>query len=499
MSPETSPTLAVVDLGSNSFHLVIARLIGDELQVLDRLREPVRLAAGLDDEQVLDESSQQRAAACLRRFGERLGDLPPDRVRAVGTNTLRLARNALEVRLRAERALGHPIDVVSGQEEARLIYLGVSRHRPLAEGRRLVVDVGGGSTEIVVGQALDVLRVHSLFMGCVGWTERFFGDGQLTRERFRQAELAARLELRPIAAGLGRLGWGTALGSSGTVGAMASQMPRASTEGAALTLDGLKRLRRQLVAAGTLDRASLPGLRPDRLAVLPGGLAILIGVFRSLPLSSMAFTAGSLREGVLYDLAGRLHHQDARDRTIQQFVRRYHVDLRQVHRIERTGLELLQEVAIDWDLDGAWARQALSWSAHLREIGLTVSHTGYHKHSAYLVQHADMPGFSAGEQRLLGALVRGHRRKLSRSYFASLGEARTEQALRLCVVLRLAARLHRSRRPEPLPALKLSAEGPRLRLAFPAGWLDEHPLTRADLDNEASYLAAVGLELVVEG
>lgn len=490
-------TVAAVDLGSNSFHMVIARFLGHDLHILDRLREPVRLASGLDDQRRLTEDTQMRALECLRRFGERLREFPQAHVRAVGTNTLRKATNTLEFRHRAHEALGHPIEIISGLEEARLIYIGVAHSHAPERGRRLVVDIGGGSTELIIGRRLEVLRAHSFYMGCVTYSERFFGSGELTREAFRAAEIAARLELRGTSRALRELGWQAAVGASGTVTSVADMIVAMEGPTAPITLESIKRIRRKMIEQRRVTRLAIPALKPDRVSVIAGGIAILLALFKSLGIDSMTASTGALREGVLYDLAGRLRHDDARDRTIRRLVAQYMVDEEQALRIERTAHHLLAQVAQGWGLAGSWPVQALGWAAHLREIGLSVSYTGYHKHSAYLAEHSDMPGFANDDQQFLAAMIRGHRRKVQRAYFLHLGKERIDSAFRLCLLLRLACRLNRSRSREALPPVRLEGDRKRFVLVFPEGWFDLHPLMRADLAQEATYLGAVGIELVI--
>jgi exopolyphosphatase/guanosine-5'-triphosphate,3'-diphosphate pyrophosphatase len=495
-------TVAAVDLGSNSFHMVIARYVEHDLHILDRLREPVRLADALQQGDVIRGEVADRAVACLERFGQRLRGIPAPQVRAVGTNTLRRAKNRRSFAREVQRALGHPVAVISGQEEARLIYLGISHTNPMEGVRRLAVDIGGGSTEVIVGEGFDVLRSHSLFMGCVRFSRDFFPGGVITREGFRVAETAAALELRAVRERLRALGWDSAVGSSGTILAVSDLLKANDQGGPEVTLVGLKKLRRALVDAGHVDRLdALPGMRADRAPVLPGGLAILIALFRSLDIQSMSPSTGALREGVLYDLVGRIEHRDVRDRTIHRIVDQYHIDLAQAGRVENTALGLLAQVAAAWNSERSWemsgARDLLIWASLLHEIGLTVSYTGYHKHGEYLVRHMDLPGFSEDDQRTLAALIRGHRRRLSPLIFESVPSDDSELARRLCVLLRLAVLLNRSRVPESAIVPEIQWRNGALRLTFPHQWLENHPLTRADLEQETAYLGDLDTKLEV--
>jgi exopolyphosphatase/guanosine-5'-triphosphate,3'-diphosphate pyrophosphatase len=496
MPREPSPeTVAAVDLGSNSFHMVVARREGAGFTVLDRIRERVQLAAGLDPEQNLTEEAQERALACLERFGQGLRGIPAAGVRVVGTNTLRKARNAALFVRRAARALGHPVEIVSGREEARLIYVGVARDLAPTPGRRLVVDVGGGSTEVILGEGPEPILADSLDMGCVSFSRRFFPKGRIGKDEMRVAEIAARLELETIEGRYRALGWDAAIGSSGTALAVAEVLRENGWAENGLTLRGLKRLRRAVLDAGRTDDLDIPGLKEDRRNVLPGGLAILLGAFEALGIESMVTSGWALQEGVLCDLVGRIRNEDVRDHTVLAFARRYQVDAEQAARVERTALALLEQAAKDWDLEGPDLRRLLGWAARLHEVGVTVSYSGYHKHGGYLLLHSDMPGFSREDQATLAALVRAHRRRLADEAFEASPASRREATLRLAVLLRLAVRLHRSRQPRPLPRFRLEVSPTRLDLRFPSGWLDGQPLTKADLEEEAAYLDEAGLRL----
>ncbi len=489
------PTVAAVDLGSNSFHMIIARSLEHDLHVLDRIRDPVRLADGLGKDGRITDDAQERALASLERFGQRVRDIPRGYVRAVGTNTLRQARNAREFRAKAERMLGHPIEVISGLEEARLIYLGVAHSHGYDAMHRLVVDIGGGSTEVIIGEGFEILRSHSLFMGCVTYTRTYFPGGLVTRDAFRIAETAAGLELRGVETLLRTIGWQVAVGASGTVNAIAEILRANGWAGGEITLDGMKKLRKACVAAQTTSALDVPGLKPDRAPVLAGGLAILIAIFKSLEIESMAPSPGALREGLLYEIVGRMRHEDVRDRTIRRIVDQYDVDLAQAARVERTALHLLDDLKGGWGLDAESSAKLLTWASRLHEIGLAVSHTGYHKHGAYLATHSDMPGFSRDDQQLMATLVGIHRRKIARETLAPLPLTVAESALHLGIILRLAVLLNRSRIPEKTPQVRTFDGGRGLELVFPKGWLAERPLTVADLEQEAGFLKAAGFEL----
>jgi len=495
--PALPRMLAAIDLGSNSFHMLVARVMGGQPVVIDRLREPVQLASGLDAENRLGRKARQRALECLDRFAERLRGIDSDGVRAVATSTLRVARNGAAFLDEAERVLGHPIEVVPGREEARLIYLGVSHALPPAPDVRLIVDIGGGSTECILGQQFEPLLVDSLEMGCVSFSRRYFRGGTIRRSKWREALVAARLEVRPVATRFAPRPWSEVFGASGTIRAVADVLRAEGRGEDAVTADGLLRLERELLDAGHADALALPGLRDDRRRVFAGGVVILRALFEGLGLERMGTCGGALREGVLYDLLGRLQHEDVRERTIATFQERYHVDRAQAARVERTALRLFEQVAEAWRLDEEAARH-LSWAARLHEIGLALSFEGHHRHAGYIVANADMPGFSRDDKELLGVLLRTHRRKVRRPDFRAAPGRSRKLALRLAVLLRLAVRFHRNRSQEELPEIHLRPTTDGLVLGLPAGWLEATPLTRADLETERERLAAVRFHLELE-
>lgn len=496
VSPQTiekAQTLAAVDLGSNSFHMIVVRKDHGEFQVLDRMREMVQLGAGLDVRNRLSEESRARALACLERFGQRLRALPRGSVRVVGTNTLRKARGAAGFIREAERTLGHPIQVISGIEEARLIYLGVSHSLADKGGHRLVVDIGGGSTELIIGERAEPIQLESLYMGCVSMTQQYFADGPISKSALRAADVAAGLELEGIAGTFRTLGWTEAVGASGTAKSIARVVEEQGWSENGISRESLKKLRKALLDAGHAKKLSLKGLTKERAPIFAGGFVVLANTFEALGIEHMQVSEGSLREGVIYDLMGRIEHEDVRERSVHALCQRYHVDPNQAARVERTALALLQQVAADWGLEDEHHAAALGWAARLHEVGLDIAHSQFQKHGAYVVEHADLLGFSRQEQQVLAALVRGHRRKLPTAVFDALPNGLAESALRLCLVLRLAVKLHRSRTSKPLPELHLRVTENRLRLTFPDGWLASHPLTAIDLEREQDYLKSVDI------
>ncbi|PVZ10402.1 MULTISPECIES: exopolyphosphatase [unclassified Pseudomonas] len=488
--------VAAIDLGSNSFHMVVAKPHQGDIRILERLGEKVQLAAGIDEQRLLSEEAMQRGLDCLKRFAQLINGLPLGAVRIVGTNALREARNRNEFIVRAEAILGHPVEVISGREEARLIYLGVSHTLPDTPGKRLVADIGGGSTEFIIGQRFEPLMRESLQMGCVSFTQRYFRDGKITPARYAQAYTAARLEIMNIETAVHRLGWDEGIGSSGTIRAIGAVLKAAGQTTGEITPEGLAWLKRKLFKLGDVEKIDFDGIKPDRRSIFPAGLAILEAIFDALTVQRMDHCEGALREGVLYDLMGRHQHEDVRERTLNSLMDRYHVDRDQAERVERKALHAFDQVAATWALeDGTW-RDLLSWAAKVHEVGLDIAHYHYHKHGAYLIEHSDLAGFSREDQQMLALLVRGHRRNIPKDRYAEFGDEGI-QLIRLCVLLRFAILFHHIRGTQQMPTVELKADGNSLEVRFPEGWLSENQLTQADFDQEAQWLARVDFLLTV--
>lgn len=496
--------LAAVDMGSNSFRLMIGRVdetptaSGPASQIfqVDALREPVRLAAGLTPDKYLDQPARRRGVDALRRFGDRLRDFAPEQVRAVATNTLRVAKNASDFLIEAEAALGFPIEVIAGREEARLIYLGASHDAPACQGNRLVVDIGGGSTEFIIGSGYQSKLMESLYIGCVSHSRQFFPSGNVDEYAMKQAELAARREIQVLVRQYKAAGWQQAVGSSGTARALAELIElngmndSASEHG--ITREGLERLKRALVKAENTNRVKLTGLKADRIPVLPGGLSIMLGVFAELDIDRMDVTDGALRLGVLYDLLGRSHHEDMRTVTVDQFMRRYSVDRAQATRVGQAARNLLAQFPEPPRNERRDDNLALlGWAASLHEIGMTISHSGYHKHSAYIATHADMPGFSKTDQARLATLLLGHAGKLGK-----LSGSGKFVDWRMLFSLRLAFVLCRRRGDMKLPEIRIRQRSDELDEGFevrvPKAWIDENPLVEYSLAQEADEWERVG-------
>ncbi len=486
---------AAVDLGSNSFHLVISRYNHGEFTVIDRQREVVRLAAGLDENNNLSDEVAERALTCLAQFGQLLASLPADNIRAVGTNALRRLSGKNKFLERAERSLGHSIEIIAGREEARLIYLGVSKWSSSKDESRLVIDIGGGSTEIIAGKG-DVAHCReSLEVGCVVLSREFFDDGKLSQKRFDKAILAAELAIQPVVKQFRVQGWSQAIGCSGTMKSMALAMVEGGLSNDSIRKDGLQALLQQAIDAEHLDNLSVPGVSRDRLPVFAGGLSILIALFDLFDIQEMSVSDIALREGVLYDLVGRSSAEDIRDVSVTAMLSRWAVDTAHGDNVKNTAMNLYKQVAGDWDIRDDLFENTLEWSAQLHEVGLQISHDGYHKHGAYMIENADMAGFAKRDQILLAALIIGHRRKFPIGVFESLPSILVTPAKRIAVLLRIAALLHRGRSSSLSTTVNVSADGQRIELKFDLGWLENHPLTKADLKQEQAWLKTIGIKL----
>lgn len=488
------PLIAAIDIGSNSIHMVLARVDQGEIRLVERLGEKVQLAAGIDNQRNLDEAAMQRGLDCLRRLSQLINGLPQGAVRIVATNALREARNRAVFIRHAEEILGHQVEVISGREEARLIYLGVSHSLPDAGGKRLVVDIGGGSTEFIIGERFESLLRESQQMGCVSYSKRFFGDGKISAERYKQAYTAARLELMHFEQSILRLGWAEAVGSSGSIRAVSQALKAAEKTDGEITPAGITWLKQRILRCDRLTDLAIPGVKAERQLILPAGVAILNAVFDALGIQSMTHTEGALREGVLYDMIGRQSHEDVRERTLSALMERYHVDREQAARVESKALSILAKVGNAWNLNDDWHRELLSWGARVHEIGLDIAHYHYQKHGAYILEHADLAGFSRVDQQMLALLVRGHRRNIPADLFNEFGNE-GERLLRLCIVLRFAILFHHIRGIQDMPEVEFAVEARRLEVIFPEGWLDANSLTRADIDTEAQWLTRVGYTL----
>ena len=502
VSPSPSETassqpeiIAAVDLGSNSFHMIVGELRYGQLAILDRIRETVRLAEGLSDRGEISPDARSRALDCLARFGERLRDMHADSVRAAGTSTIRRAHEDTSFMHEAEAALGHPIEIVSGIEEARLIYNGVFHSMPPTDGLRLVLDIGGGSTELILGEGAQPRALESLHMGCVSMTERFFPGGAITRAGFSKARMAAQLELRPVKAFFRSAQVVQSIGTSGTIRATEAVARELGFTDTGLTLAAVEKLIDAVCEYESVEDLNMAGLTDRRGQVWPGGLSILAELLHVLNIPHLQISDGAMREGLLYDLLGRLQHEDARERTVRAMMSRYQVDEMQAERVSRTAADLYTQCKQVWGFSSKIAGNVLDWAARLHEIGLDISHDGYQRHGAYIAENADMPGFPRAEQQFLAALIGNHREAVRKTAFRVLPKAWREGAMRLLIILRLAVLLNRSRNVVEMPLVRLAVRRRSLSLQFDAEWLAVNPLTVADLQREQDFLRQVGYTL----
>lgn len=489
------PHIAALDLGSNSFHLVITRIVSGSLQIVHRIKQRVHLADGLDDEGFLSQEAIERGLDGLKVMRESLQGFKPEQVRIVATYTLRKARNTHEFISRAKRILPYPIEVISGIEEARLIYSGVA-HTEHDEGRRFVIDIGGGSTEFIIGNGFQPLVCRSTQMGCVSFNKRFFPDGKINKTRFKQAVTAARQTLSLIVNHYSYIGWDTCIGTSGTIKNILLQITsQQESEFAKITLIDLKRLRDEAIQAGHYEQLSLGDANADRASVYAAGLAILIGIFKSFSIASMRFASSALREGVMYEMQSDLWQSQTRERTIQALTERYAVDVAQAKRVMQSTHYMLSQVPHDWLCRREALKNMLGFACLLHETGIAINSRGYHRHSAYIIEHSDLPGFNLEEQGLLALLVKACRKKIKLELFPAFEQYSADEVIRMLILLRLSVLLNQKRQDGILPNYKVKCEGNRIELKFAKSWLKNKPVFCADLDREAHWLRLINIDL----
>ncbi|MCH7349302.1 exopolyphosphatase [Aeromonas sp. MR7] len=488
---------AAVDLGSNSFHMVIARLNEGRLQIVDRIKERVRLAEGMDAQRRMSVEAMGRGLECLALFAERLTNIKPDQIRIAGTYTLRRASNAREFVSEATKVLNHPIEIISGQEEARLIYQGVA-HTQHIEGQVLVVDIGGGSTELIIGEGFDHKALTSRKMGCVSFTQSFFANGKLSEKAFNNAVLEAQHQLAPIINQYRKLGWQSCLGSSGSIRTVRDVLQGEGWTDGAITLAGLERLKQEMLDHKRVDQLKLAGLTEERQEVFAAAVAILLGLFTSLPIERMEYSDGALREGLLYEFEERLQHHDIRERTALALSTHYRIDKRQANRVEQSVLTLFDALSGPWEMPEEPYRAILGWAARLHEIGLAINYSGIHRHSAYILQNTDLPGFNQDDQALLAALVRFQRKGLKLSELPPLPNHDEQTVLRCIRILRLAVAAHHRRQDNLLPEWKVQAAEDQLVVTLPIEWCDENRLLIQNLEKEHRYCQEQGWPLLFQ-
>lgn len=491
---------AAIDLGSNSFHMVIARVVDGAMQVLGRLKQRVHLADGLGADNVLSEEAMQRGLSCLALFAERLQGFSASNVTIVGTHTLRQAINAEDFLRRAAEVIPYPIEVISGHEEARLIFMGVEHTQP-ERGRKLVIDIGGGSTELVIGEDFEPRLVESRRMGCVSFANLYFPGGVISQENFRRARLAAAQKLETLAWQYRLLGWQYALGASGTIKAACEVLQAMGEKEKQVTPERLEMLYDEVMKHKSFAALSLPGLSEERKAVFVPGLAILCGVFDALAIRELRLSDGALREGVLYEMEGRFRHQDIRSRTAQSLANHYNIDSDQARRVLETTDELWQQ----WrDQNSRLANPQLAallqWAALLHEVGLTINHSGMQRHSAYILQNTNLPGFNQDQQLLLATLVRYHRKAIKSDDLPRFTLFKKKQIMPLVFLLRLGTLLNNQRQATNRPErLTLTTNEGHWTLRFPAGYFSQNTLVQLDLEREQSYWEDVpGWKLTIE-
>ncbi len=494
LSNDHGRTLAAVDLGSNSFHMIVARVNHNEIRPIEQFSERVQLAAEMYKHR-LSLDAMARGLSCLSRFRQVLDTLNPDQVRVVGTNALRAAKNADEFIRPAEMLIGYPIEVISGREEARLVYLGVAHTLADDDDARLVVDIGGGSTELVIGQRFESRLRESLHMGCVTYRDRFFKGGKISQKCYEKAYGAACQELLAIRKPFKKYGWENAVGSSGTMRTVEQVLLGQGLSREGMTATGLSKLRKMLLKSSHVDELpELEGLSDRRRHVIVPGIAIISAIFDTLGIDSMQTSSGALREGVAYDMLGRLEHEDVRERTVLALMQRSEVDQQNAEQVEEMALLLFDAVSKAWCLGDA-DRGLLRWAAKLHEVGLSIAHSQFHKHGQYLITHSDLPGFSKKEQRIIGLLVRSHRQKFPVADFDQYQGRQLVRLQQLCVLMRLASLFKYVASVDGAPVFTTQVEDSKITLFFTGGWLARNPLTSAALVSEQQYLKKIGFKL----
>ncbi len=491
---------AAVDLGSNSFHMVIARVVDGAMQIIGRLKQRVHLADGLDSNNMLSEEAMERGLACLSLFAERLQGFDPSSVCIVGTHTLRQALNATEFLKRAEKVIPYPIEIIPGNEEARLIFMGVEHTQP-EKGRKLVIDIGGGSTELVIGEDFEPKLVESRRMGCVSFAQMYFPGGTINGENFRRARISATQKLESLAWQFRIQGWNVALGASGSIKAAHEVLIASGEKDGFITPERLEKLVEEVLKYKNFSELSLPGLSDERKAVFVPGLAILCGVFDALAIRELRLSDGALREGVLYEMEGRFRHQDIRSRTAQSLASQYNIDREQARRVLETTTQMYDQwQAQNPKLSNPQLAALLKWAAMLHEVGLNINHSGMHRHSAYILQNSNLPGFNQEQQLMMATLVRCHRKAIKLDELPRFTLFKKKQFLPLVQLLRLGVLLNNQRQATTTPpTLSLKTDVNHWTLRFPYDWFSQNALVLLDLEKEQEYWEAVtGWRLKIE-
>lgn len=491
-------TYAAIDLGSNSFHMVVATPEGDSIRIIDSLRAPVRLAAGLDKSKRLAPKTEKYALETLSQFAQRLRGVPRKNVRVVGTSTLRrAARNSDHFIDEAHDILGKRIEIISGREEARLIYGSVAHTLPKNEQRRLVIDIGGGSTELVSGKGLKPDLLESFNIGCVSSSSSWFGENRIEAKRMKGAIVHAQLELQPLTVAFTKKGWDEVIGCSGTLKATGRLLQELSLTDGNITLAGVRKLQKHFIKARKIEKLELESISKDRMQVIAGGIAIVYAIMKTLNIDQIQVSQVALREGLIFEMIGKNRHTDIQRQTIDNLVKRYHIDTHQSGRVMEIAQTLFTQAEKVWKLDAETDLDLLLWASELHEIGLSVAHSQYHKHGAYLLENSDLLGFTKAEQIALALLVRLHRRKLNLDIIEHLPKSESSRLIPLTILLRLAALLHRSRQASGLDEISFQFKNNKIHFKADKQWFQTHPLTAADLDDEAVHLRNVNMELKI--
>jgi len=474
-------SFAAIDLGSNSFHMVVAEPEGSSIRIVDKLRVPVRLGAGLDSEKKINKETRLLALDALGQFAQRLRGVPLKQIRIVGTNTLRRARNSKDFMDEAHTILGKRIDIISGREEARLIFSAVSHAAPDSDTQRLVIDIGGGSTEVIIGKGFKPTLLESINMGCVSYTTKYLSAKNISADDIKRASLEAQIELRPIARAYTDLGWSEVTGCSGTFKAVSRMLEELNITDGDVTRDGVQKLIASIDKAGSVEKLNLSSISSDRTAVVSGGIAIVHALMKTLKIKSLQTSAVALREGLIFDMVGKAEHIDIQSQTLANLISRYDIDFQQADRVEKAVIHFFNQVTKSWDLDEDNDLALAVWAAKLHELGKAVAHTQYHKHGAYIIENSDLIGFSMVEQKALALLVRFHRRKIDMSAFDVLQTSEKQRVVKILSLLRLAVLVHRGRHDVELDQFKLKVKESQLIVATGEQWLEDNPLTSAEL------------------
>ena len=486
--------IAAVDLGSNSFHMLVAKTAHGEIRLIDKLGEKVQLGAGLRESGEFTEEAKQRAFECLKRFAQRISGLDKSSVQIVGTNALRAAKRKTQFLREAESITGYPIEIISGREEARLIYLGVAHTLADDEGSRLVIDIGGGSTELIIGERFETKALESLHMGCVSFTDLYFSNGEISEKKFNQAVQHASRELLNIKRQYKAIGWENCVGASGSVKAIYNCLVDQALIKEGIDFSSLKKLKARVIKLKHIDKLDSIGVKSDRVSIFPAGLAIIYACFDVFNIETMTLTTGALREGLLYDILGRIRHEDVRERSISSMQSRYSIDTHHALNVEATALHAFSQVAADWGIDSIQNQNLLRWSSRIFEVGLSIAHAQYHRHGEYLILHSELPGFTRLTQMHLSVIVRTHRRKFSQIHFESMSKVETDKIKKLCVIFRLAIVLTLARK-SPEIDFTLKADCETLQLEMGEGWYKNNPLNVASLEIEKEILKKQGYQL----